>query len=63
MLESNNEGKRNPDFYLWTEDYYKNLFKDLEATKIWCCGPPIMQECFDRAAMASSNAKVEFAAL
>lgn len=58
MLESDKE-----NFYLWTEDYFKKLFSSLEATKIWACGPPIMQECFDRAAFATPNAKVEFAAL
>lgn len=47
----------------WDENYFSRFFKDLEATKIWVCGPPIMQECFDRAAMETSNKNVEFAAL
>lgn len=56
--------KTNKDKYRrWDEGYFNRLFKDLEAAKVWVCGPPIMQEGFDRAAMANPNAKVEFAAL
>lgn len=58
MLKTNKE-----KYKRWDENYFERLFKDLDAAKVWVCGPPIMQESFDRAAMASSNTKVEFAAL
>jgi hypothetical protein len=63
MLKSDKDGNKNPNYLRWDEAYYNKLFKDLEATKVWCCGPPIMQECFDRAKMTTTNSKVEFAAL
>lgn len=40
----------------WDVNFYEKFFKDLEAAKVWVCGPPIMQESFDRVAMVSSNA-------
>lgn len=56
------DGQRAP-MVLWDEGYYTRVFQELVASKIWVCGPPIMQEGFDRAVMATSNAKVDFAAL
>lgn len=47
----------------WTEDYFKKFFSNLEGEKIWVCGPPIVQENFDRAAMSIKNPKVQFAAM
>ena len=40
-------------------------FINFKATKIWVCGPPIMQEGFDRSAMKNKDRypQVEFAAL
>ena len=35
----------------WDEARFKELFATVDATKIWVCGPPIMQESFDRAVM------------
>ena len=58
MLKTNRE-----NYKRWDEKYFSTLFSNLDATKIWVCGPPIMQESFDRAAMASSNTNLEFAAL
>ena len=48
---------------VWTEDYYKKLMTGLEGSKIWVCGPPIVQENFDRASMQISSPKIEFAAM
>ena len=51
---------------MWDEKYFTELESKLEATKVWVCGPPIMQEGFDRASMAINKIrkpKFEFAAL
>lgn len=62
QVSRNIEGQKIPNAR-WDENYFKQTFDKIAASKVWVCGPPIMQEGFDRAAMAITNPRMEFSAL